>query len=177
MPVAYATWLWQTFSLRGLSELSHRGICAGDVPVLQTLAARNLSRLRGYVSKTRLSIPDMAWLMEHDVSCTATVAWSMRLSWADAATNLTNVLKVAQVVHAVPEEHLAGWVRYANTFEVVFDGAASLSRWQFVGGHTALMATAGLTPREAGRWTRQGAIDLSSLQMLAALRAGDRGGR
>lgn len=175
MPVEYAIWLWQTFSLRGLTELSRRGIRADDVTVLQALAARNVSRLRGYVSKTRLPIADVAWLMERDVSCTATVTWSLRLSWADATTNLTDVLKAAQVVHSVPEEHLAGWVRYANEFEVAFDGTAG--SWQFLGGPTALMVHAGISPREARRWTRQDAIDLSSLRMLAALRAGQSGAR
>lgn len=171
-------WLTTTFSVVGLRALAQRGVSAADVQELRRLAGEDasLSRLRAYVSKTTLRVVQIAWLMDRGVSCGSVVAWQARLPLTARGTDLHAVLSTATVVHGVPDDHVSGWVRYANRFEVPFT-PDTRGRWHFLGGETALLAAAGVSPVEATGMTRRGPLDRGGLAVLAALRASEvRGG-
>lgn len=173
---SYLPWLSTMFSVVGLRSLAERNMLSADAATLMRLAETNLTTLRGYVSQTRLSVSDIDWMMTRGVSCQSTLTWTRRLPHVHRDTNLVSVLRIASIVHSVSDEDLSGWVRYTNRHQILFPGM-NASAWQFLGGDTALMALAGLTPTEASRMTRQGAVDREALAMLAGLRAGTRGVR
>lgn len=166
-------WLARTFSRRGLHALFvlRRRISQDDLVRLRLMAVEDLSRTRAYVSKTRLPIADAAWMMKNNIGCGDTVAWTLRLPFEHCATNLVEVLRCAVMVHRVPEEDLCGWVKYANLFEVRYEGERNRRRsWAFLGGSTALLVQAGVGPEEAAGMTRSGDVDPATLRMLAGLR-------
>lgn len=172
----YAPWLASTFSVLGVRAIAQRHVTATDVNTLMRLAEVNLSTLRGYVSQTRLRVSDIEWLMDRNVSCQATLEWTRRLPQEHRDTNLMTVLAAASILYGVPDIDLSGWVRFTNRHGVLFAGTATTG-WTFLGGDTALMASAGLSPEEAHRMVRTGAVDRAALVMLSGLRQGTRGVR
>lgn len=170
----HLVWLAQTFSVPGLRALAERRVDPHDLRVLRVLAEENLSTLRGYVSKTTLRVREVDVLMRQmKIPCQSVLAWTRRLPAEHADANIVTPLSAAQILHRVPVEDLAGWVRYANDHAVTYRGSATYP-FSFLGGHTAMFAAAGYTPVEADRLTREGPVDVAALSMLAALRGATR---
>lgn len=184
-------WLASTFSIAGLHRLSETTVTARDVTLLRQCVELNLSRTRGYLSKTTLTVAEIHCLMELDVPSQQCRAWSARhRDLADGTSSenapvggesanlragsprmtLASVLTSAVIAHGVPRDQVPGWVRYANRHRLRADSPSH--GWTFLGGDTALMTRAGISHAEAERMARQGHSDRESLRVLAALREG-----
>jgi hypothetical protein len=171
IPVSTAQTLAGTFSQKHLRALLDpaRNFRSSDVNSLTQFTGDGASVGRAWLNtgfQWRHILALHAWGIRPSVAW----AWQQRLSVFQQRVLLTDVLEVATVVYRVPTEDLNGWIAYANDHDIPYQSYGNA--WSFLGGHTALLARAGVSPTEAETMTQAGTLDLPRLLTLAGLRGG-----
>lgn len=171
-------WLAGKFSRPALRALLERDWSrASRIALLRFLAAQeeDLTRLRGYITRTKLGVSDIHRLMSFHVPSGLVVRWcTAQPDPQRAEARLVQIVMASLLFHGLEEDEVADWIRFAVRHRLVAPLPSNdrSGDEQFLGGDTLLFLTAGLTPTHAEGLTRAGTVDRAGLATLATLRAG-----
>lgn len=142
-------WLAAQFSRPALRALlsPERQLNGAAVTHLRHAFDLDASRTRGFATKTTVPVREFALFIRSDVGSQQVAQWQ-QLHPQSPVDLLSSLFKIAVLMRGVRDEHLSGWLRYANRRELRVSAHGPVG-WEFLGGDTALFADAGLAPAEA----------------------------